>query len=52
MTNLIVAITVVGVATIWPLKIGVLYAALLWVAMFAMNRLAFHYDRISSVSKD
>jgi len=43
MTNLIVAITVVGVATIWPSKIGVLYAALLWVAIFAMNRLDYFY---------
>jgi hypothetical protein len=46
MTSLIVAITVVGVATIWPSKIGVLYAALLWVAVFAMNRLGYHYDKI------
>jgi len=46
MTSLIVAITVVGIATIWPSKIGVLYAALLWVAMFGMNRLGYHYDRV------
>jgi hypothetical protein len=45
-TSLMVAITVVGVATIWPSKIGVLYAALLWVAVFAMNRLGYHYDRV------
>jgi Ca2+/Na+ antiporter len=52
MTSLIVAITVVGIATIWPSKIGVLYAALLWVAMFAMNRLGYHYDSIRSVTED
>lgn len=52
MTSLIVVITVVGVATIWPSKIGVLYAALLWVAVFAMNRLGYHYDRIRSVTED
>ena len=43
MTSLIVAITVVGIATIWPSKVGVLYAALLWAAIFAMNRLDYFY---------
>jgi len=52
MTSLLVAITVVGVVTIWPLKIGVLYAVLLWVVIFAINRLNYHYDRIYLVSKD
>jgi len=48
MTSLVVLITVVGIVTIWPSKIGVLYAALLWVAIVAINRLDYHYDQICS----
>jgi len=45
-TGIIVAIVVFGILTIWPSKIGVLYAALLWVAIFTINRLNYHYDKI------
>ncbi len=36
---------VVGAATIWPSKIGVVYACLLAIALFAFGRLNRHFDR-------
>ena len=38
---------VVGAVTIWPLKIGVIYAVLLWFAIWAINRLNIHYNRFN-----
>lgn len=44
MADLMTVLGVVGAATIWPHKIGVLYALFLCFAIFALNRLNRHYD--------
>ncbi len=42
--DLLAGMAVLGAATIWPAKIGVLYALMLWVSLFALNRLNRRYD--------
>jgi len=49
MVDLITFTGVVGAATIWPAKIGVLYAFFIGITLFAFNRLNRHFDRIDSV---
>jgi len=44
MTDLMTVITVVGLVTIWPSKIGILYGLFLCAALFAFQRLNRHYD--------
>jgi hypothetical protein len=44
MIDLMTGIGVVGAATIWPAKIGVLYALGLCIALFAINRLNRRFD--------
>ncbi len=46
MNSIITAIAAFGILTIWPSKIGVLYAALLWIVLSAINRLNYHYKKI------
>ncbi len=41
--SLLIAIAIVGIATIWPSKIGVLYFGLLWIALFAVSQLEFFH---------
>jgi hypothetical protein len=48
MINLMTVIGVVGAATIWPSKIGVLYALFLCTAMFSVLRLNGFYDDIDA----
>jgi hypothetical protein len=40
---LFILITIIGVITIWPEKIGVLYVIFLGIAVFSLNRLHFWY---------
>lgn len=49
-SSLIVTITVVGVITIWPSKIGVIYVVLLGGALFALNRLQGSFQRNDQAS--
>jgi len=44
MADLMTIIGAVGAATIWPSKIGVLYALFLCIALFALNRLNRYFD--------
>ena len=44
MADLMTVIGAVGAATIWPSKIGVLYALFLCLALFAFHRLNRHFD--------
>jgi len=46
--DLLSGLAVLGAATIWPAKIGVLYALMLMVSLFAFNRLSRHYDQIDA----
>jgi hypothetical protein len=39
----------VGAASIWPAKIGVLYALLLGLALFAFNRLTHNFDSVDAL---
>jgi hypothetical protein len=48
-TNLIIVMAVVGAVTIWPAKIGVIYAVFLWIAIWGINRLNAYYNKISEV---
>ena len=48
-TNLILVLAVVGAVTIWPAKIGVIYAVFLWIAIWGINRLNVYYNKISEV---
>jgi hypothetical protein len=48
MADLMAVIGVVGAATIWPSKIGVLYALFLCIALFALNRLNHYFDYTDS----
>jgi hypothetical protein len=48
MADLMAVIGVVGVATIWPSKIGVLYALFLCIALFALHRLNRYFDDTDS----
>lgn len=48
MADLMTVIGVVGAATIWPSKIGVLYALFLCIALFALHRLNRHFDDVDS----
>ena len=50
MGDLMTVIGVVGAATIWPSKIGVLYALFLCIALFALHRLDCFYDDTDSRS--
>jgi len=43
-STLIITVTIVGVITIWPSKIGVLYVVLLAGALFALNRLQGYFQ--------
>ena len=42
--DLMALTSVVGAASIWPSKIGVLYALFLWLALYAFNRLNRCFD--------
>lgn len=44
MADLVTVSGAVGAATIWPSKIGVLYAVFLCIALFALNRLNRYFD--------
>lgn len=44
MADLMAVIGVVGAATIWPSKIGVLYALFLGLALYAWHRINRHFD--------
>jgi len=46
-TNLIFVMAVVGAVTIWPAKIGVIYAVFLWIAIWGINRINIHYNKIT-----
>ena len=48
MADLMTVIGVVGAATIWPSKIGVLYALFLCFALFALHRLNRYFDDTDS----
>ncbi len=45
MADLMTGIAAIGAATIWPAKIGVLYAVCLCVSIFALNRLNRSFDK-------
>ncbi len=49
MVDLITFTGVVGAATIWPAKIGVLYACFIGITLFAFNRLNRGFDRIDNM---
>jgi hypothetical protein len=51
MTNLLTFIGVVGATSIWPSKIGVLYAVCLFFAVFALTRLNRRFDDIDALSR-
>ncbi len=44
--NLILMLGAVGAVTILPAKIGVIYAVLLWISIWAINRLNNFYNKI------
>ena len=44
--DLILLLGAVGALTIWPSKIGVVYAGVLFVAMFAFTRLDRRYQKV------
>jgi hypothetical protein len=44
--DLLMGLGLIGAVTIWPAKIGVLYAALLCVAIFSINRLNRRLDEV------
>jgi len=46
--DLMAVISAVGTATIWPSKIGVLYAIFLCIALFALHRLNSYFDYVDS----
>lgn len=46
-TGLLVGITVIGVITIWPSKIGVLYVVFLCIVIFAFNSLNYHHNKFN-----
>jgi len=48
MADLMTVIALVGAITIWPAKIGVLYALFLCLAIFAFNRLNRHFDEVDT----
>ena len=48
-TNLILVMAVVGAVTIWPLKIGVLYAIFVCISIWAINQLNIHYNKMMEV---
>lgn len=48
MADLMTVLGVVGAATIWPSKIGVLYALFLCIALFALHRLNRYFDDTDS----
>ena len=48
MADLMTVIAVVGAATIWPAKIGALYALFLCFAIFALNRLNRRLDAVDA----
>ena len=51
MVGLMTVIGIVGAATIWPAKIGVLYALFLCLAVFAFNRLNRRLDDIDAPAR-
>ncbi len=51
MVDLMTFTGVVGAASIWPAKIGVLYACFLGLALFAFNRLNCRLDRVEASLK-
>jgi hypothetical protein len=48
MVDLMTFTGVIGAVTIWPAKIGVLYACFIGFTLFAFNRLNRHFDRVDS----
>jgi hypothetical protein len=48
MADLMTVIGVIGAATIWPSKIGVLYALFLCITLFALHRLNRYFDDVDS----
>ena len=46
-SGLILVIGAVGAVTIWPQKIGVIYAVWLCFAIWSINRINIHYNRIN-----
>ena len=48
MGDLMTGLAVIGAVTIWPQKIGVLYAVFLFFAIFAFNRLNRRFDEIDA----
>ena len=49
MADLLTFIGIVGAVSIWPGKIGVLYAVFLFLAIFALNRLNHRFDEIDAL---
>jgi hypothetical protein len=47
--DLMTFIGVVGAVSIWPAKIGVLYALFLGLALFAFNRLNRRFDTVNAL---
>jgi hypothetical protein len=47
--DLLTFIGIVGAVSIWPGKIGVLYAVFLFLAIFALNRLNHRFDEIDAL---
>ena len=48
LTDLMTGLGVVGAVTIWPQRIGALYAIFVFLALFAFNRLNRQFDEIDS----
>lgn len=46
--DLITFIGFIGVLTIWPAKISIIYAAFVVIAVFAFNRLNYKYDQLEN----